>query len=134
MPHVADMNYVQHRFDQFVVSLETALKALGYPEAEIQSQCTMLRSRLAKRDYWLKADRPVCHLQSGKRVTRFLLRSAIQFSPAAKARVARLRRRYADECRAIRQESPHAVFFSFESAYSKHLVPDFAAHRKLLML
>lgn len=134
MPHVTDMQYVQRRFDHFVDKLRTALVALSYPEAEVDSQCNMLRDRLAKRDYWLKADRPVCHLQSGKRVTRFLLRSAVQFSPAAKARVARLRSRYAQECMAIKQASPTAAFYSFESAYAKHLVPNFAAHRKLLTL
>lgn len=134
MPHVTDMAYVQARFNQFVAKLQDTLARLNYPSEEISKQCTVLQDRLNRRDYWLKDERPVCHLQSGKRVAKFFLRSALEFSPAARAKATRLRAEYAAKCHAIRQRQPVAVFFSFETVYKAKLAPDFHANRALLRL
>lgn len=134
MPHVTDMSYVHKRFEHFSRRLEQTLTALAYPASEVERQTKLLRTRLLAHDYHLPLDTPVRHLQSGRNVARFFMRSAVQFCPAERARVNRLRQNYADKCKRIREESPHACFFSFEGACAGMIRPDWKRFHSLLKL
>lgn len=135
MPVVIDMDYVDKRFAQFVDKYAQVLTAQGHPPEQIGSNVAMLRQRLATRDYHVRdANRPVCHLHAGKRVARFLIKTAIEFSPARKAQIARWREQYGRSCAEARRTQPHITFFSFEAAYAGKLRLQLAPHKAAFRL
>lgn len=126
---------VERRVPEMVRHYQEQLPALGYSEQDASNMAEKLRAQLVARQYH-KADspRPIHHILVSKRVTQYHLRCAIEFRPAARARKERLRAQYARECAAERERSPYVVFFSFESAYAKHLKTDFGPYRALFRL
>lgn len=128
------MEYVDTRFAQFVSKYEAVLKHLNYAEAEIGSLTENLAARLKARDFKLYGAKPIQFLHSGKRVTRFLLKSAVEYSPAQKARREALRQEYSNKTAEIRSKNPTACFFSFEAAYADKLRVNLRAFRDLFRL
>lgn len=121
MPVAVDMNHVNARFAQFVPKYSDAMRTLGYPEADVQENARKLGVRLAARDFKLYGDKPINVLHGGKRITRFLIKSAIEYGPAQRARRERLLADYNRRAAEIRAKSPDASFFSFEHVYAKQL-------------
>lgn len=115
------LEYVANRFSQFVLKYELAMKTLGYTDAQISDNARMLKVRLASGDFKTYGDKPVHMLHGGKRITRFLIKSAIEFRPAMRERRDRLLKEYLQRAQEIRAKQPHACFFSFESTYARRL-------------
>jgi len=134
MPTPLTPEYVEKRFGDFVAKYQQVLTAYGHDKAEVEKNTAMLRDRLTRHDYVLKAERPVCHYHSGKRVTWFLVKQAILYCPAEKARIARLRARYSTQCSEARARNPFATFFSFEAACAKDIRVDLRRHRDAFRL
>lgn len=115
------MEYVDTRFAQFVSKYESVLKHLNYAEAEIGRLTENLAQRLKARDFKLYGTKPIQFLHSGKRVTRFLIKSAVEYSPAQRAKRDALRAQYHAKIAEERRRNPTACFFSFEAAYADKL-------------
>ena len=128
------MERVNVRFAQFVEKYRIALKFLNYSEADIGKDTAALERRLAAHDFKLYGSHPVHYLHGGKRITRFLVKQAIEYSPAARARRERLAAEYRARIAQVRVQQPLATFFSFEAAYAAKLRVDLSAFRALFVL
>lgn len=134
MPEPVTMDYVAHRFEHFVQKYKAALEALGYCSDKVARNCAQLAHRLETHDFKLYGAAPVSYLHGGKRITRFLLKSAIEHRPAETARRARLHAEYSARVAAIRVNQPFATCFSFEAAYAPQLKVPLAPFKKLFFL
>lgn len=128
------IKYVMGRFEKFVVKYEKVLRQFAYDEDYILERVNSLKHRLSARDFKLYGDKPINILHGGKRVTRFLIKSAIEFSPAQKAKVARMRTEYSNACELERKRTGDVLFFSFESAYAKKLKVPLTPFKKLFYI
>lgn len=126
--------YVEARFAQFVRKYREVLASLGYGADEIAKNTAMLTERLKKRDFKLYGARPINELHGGKRITRFLIRSAIEFGPAQRARRAALQTQYHEKITEERRRNPCATFFSFEAAYASKLRINFGPMRQMFYI
>lgn len=126
--------YVDKRFAQFVAKHAVTLQALGYEEARVQKDCRNLELRLRLRDFKLYGSNPIHALHGGKRITRFLVKSAIEHRPAARARRERLYQEYCERAREIRKSQPFASFFSFEAVYAKQLRVNLLPFKKMFYI
>lgn len=126
--------YVETRFADFVAAYRRAMTAMGHDKHYIDTHSQVLQSRLATRDFKLYGDRPSHLLHAGKRISRFLIKLAIENSPGQKERRARLYEKYQAECAEIRVHQPLATFFSFEAAYALRLKVNLQEHRALFCI
>ena len=126
--------HVQLRHGQFADAFARALKTLGYSADDACERVAQLRKRLANSDFKLYGTEPVHYLHAGKRVTRALIKFAIQGCPAELRRRDALRQQYNKRVAAERALNPHANFFSFEAAYAGKLRVDLSAYKKLFCI
>lgn len=122
---------VRVRFDQFLSAYEAALKSLAYEANEISDRVGKLRTRLARADFKLYGNKPIHELHGGKRVVRFLIKLAIEHSPAQQARKIRLRAEYLRRLEELRKTNPNPCVFSFEATYAKQLKVDLTPFKQL---
>lgn len=115
------MAYVDARFTQFVQKYTEALKFLQFDASTVEKNAAALQHRLAAHDFKLYGAHPIHFLHGGKRITRFLIKLAIETCPATRARRERLRREYEQRITEARKSQPAASFFSFEAAYADKL-------------
>lgn len=134
MPETITLAYVAQRFEHFVQKYKAALEALGYSEVNVTRNCAQLTHRLETHDFKLYGAAPVNYLHGGKRITRFLLKSAIEHRPAETARRDRLHAEYSARLAEIRVNQPFATCFSFEAAYASKLKVRLAPFKKLFFL
>lgn len=114
--------HVEVRFATFVAKYAEALTTLKFPAPYIEDSVGNLKRRLTNRDFKRYGTHPVHDLHAGKRITRYLIRLAIENSPAERARRDKLQERYREKCAEIRQQrGPLTTFFSFEAACAKQL-------------
>lgn len=128
------MEYVDRRFAQFAAKLEEVMQSLKFDQAKINDYVSNLRKRLAARDFKLYGNRPINYLHSGKRITRFYIKLALETCPSRKAFVARLQDQYQERVAEERRRNPFASFFSFEAAYASKLRVNLTPHRRLFMI
>lgn len=126
--------YVERRFEAFVSKYASVLRQFEYDEEYVAKQIFNLTNRLATKDFKRYGEAPINDLHGGKRITRFLIKSAIEFCPAQKAKIAWLRNKYARACAAEREVSGTLVFFSFETAYAKELKVPLAPFKTLFYI
>lgn len=128
------MEYVDQRYSQFAEKYRAALAFLKFGEKEIADNVKALQHRLATHDFKRYGDKPINYLHAGKRITRFLIKQAVEYSPAARARRERLQAEYHARIAAERVRNPMASFFSFEAAYAGKLKVNLANFRSLFRL
>lgn len=128
------LSRVEVRFSEFVAKYAAVLRSLQYDEATVAKNVASLTHRLATRDFKLYGERPIHMLHGGKRITRFLIKLAIECCPKEKARREQLRTQYLARAQEIRVRQPNACFFSFESAYADKLKINLANFRDMFRL
>jgi hypothetical protein len=128
------MPYVDARYAQFAEKYRAALAYLKFSEEDIAERVKSLQHRLATHDFKLYGSKPIHYLHAGKRITRFLIKHSIEYSPAARARRERLRAEYHARIEQERLRQPFATFFSFEAAYAGKLKTNLATFRNLFRL
>jgi hypothetical protein len=115
------MAYVDTRFTQFLQKYTEVLKGLQFDDQAVAERTASLKHRLDTRDFRLYGERPINVLHGGKRITRYLIKTAIEWGPIAKARRERLLAEYFQRIAEARKTNPDGCFFSFESTYAKQL-------------
>jgi hypothetical protein len=128
------MDYVDQRYAQFAEKYRAALAYLKFSEQDIAERVKALQHRLATHDFKRYGDKPIHFLHAGKRITRFLIKHAIEYSPAARARRTQLQADYHARIAQERLRQPLATFFSFEAAYARKLKINLANFRSLFRL
>lgn len=128
------MPYVDTRFAQFLQKYAEVLKTLQFDDAAVAERIASLKHRLDSRDFKLYGERPIHVLHGGKRITRYLIKTAVEWGPIAKARRERLRAEYCERIAEVRKSQPFACFFSFEAAYSDKLKVNLGAMSHLFRL
>lgn len=116
---------LEKRVPQLVCSYRAALTELGFDAETVKAWSASLQDQLKARRYHKgNSPRAIEHLVCAKRVTRYLIRCAIENRPAERARRDRLMREYVAKCKEIREKQPLAAFFSFEASYAGRLRVD----------
>lgn len=131
---MVNSEYVDKRFCDFVKKYERVLTHLKFDEETIKKFSHNLSWRLINRDFVKSGSKPINALHTGKRVTRFLIKLAIETCPARKSFKERLLQEYYSRMEECRKTSPDAVFFSFESTYANKLRINFAQYRDMFRL
>jgi DNA polymerase III epsilon subunit-like protein len=124
------MEYVDNRYKDFAAKYGQLLEFLNYPAPYIAESVAKLSLRLATHDFKRYGDRPINFLHAGKRITRALIRFALEGCPHEKQRRELLRTKYLRKIEEVRRSQPQATFFSFEAVYAKELKVDLSPHRQ----
>lgn len=126
--------YVDQRFATFVEKLKAAMTSLGHSSEKVAQYAEVLAHRLSTRDYKLYGHTALHHLQSGKRITRFYIKQAIETRPEQLLLREQLRERYCKQVAEARKANPLQHFFSFEAANANALKVPLAPFKKLFYL